>query len=286
MLPYYGLSPVFQVRANTVPGVPEKFTARRDDGRVTLAWKAPASDGGAAITHYEYRHAAGTSVPSGTTWNSAGTAQSVTVPSLMNGTEYTFQVRAVNSKGDGSPASAKARPAARTTFTQTTLVSNFGKPESRGQVRVYSKLAQNFTTGSNPSGYTLEGIEIRVADHKRVEVSLCPVEGENQVPGSGCTELVAPAYFGARKRLSFAAPASHPLAANTTYAVVLSGYDVLYLAPTISDAEDTSAAPGWSIGNGYRPFVSAGGPDTASITRFPSPFGDWRQAVSRRSSLR
>ena len=72
------------------------------------------------------------------------------------------------------------------------------------------------------------------------------------MPGSGCTELVAPAYFGARERLSFAAPANHTLAANTTYAVVLSGYDVLHLAPTISDAEDTPAAPGWSIANGYR----------------------------------
>ncbi len=94
MLPFYGLSPVFQVRAITALGVPEKFTARRDDGRVTLTW--------AAITCYEYRHAAGTSMPSGTTWNSAGMAQSVTVMGLMNGTEYTFEARAVNSVEGGS----------------------------------------------------------------------------------------------------------------------------------------------------------------------------------------
>ena len=255
LLPFYGLSPVFQVRAITAPGVPEKFTARRDDERVTLTWAAPASDGGAAITRYEYRHAAGTSMPS--VWNSAGPAQSVTVTGLENGTEYTFQVRAVNSVHGGLPASVTATPTARTTFTQTTLVSNFGQPGSRGQVRVYSRIAQNFTTGPNLREYTLEGIEIRVADHKRVAVSLCPVEGENQVPGSGCTELTAPAYFGARKRLSFAAPASHTLAANTTYAVVLSGYDVLEIATTASDAEDTPAAQGWSIGDGYRLFNSS-----------------------------
>ena len=99
-LPFYGLSPVFEVKALSAPDVPQNFTATQGVGRVRLAWAAPESDGGAAIIRYEYRHAAGTSVPSGTTWNSAGTAQSVTVTGLMGGTEYTFEVRAVNSIGN------------------------------------------------------------------------------------------------------------------------------------------------------------------------------------------
>ena len=95
LLPFYGLSPVFEVRALSAPDVPQDLTATQGVASVRLAWAAPKSDGGSPIIRYEYRHEAGTSAPSGTTWNSAGTAQSVTVTGLMGGTEYTFEVRAV-----------------------------------------------------------------------------------------------------------------------------------------------------------------------------------------------
>ena len=99
LLPFYGLSPVFEVKALSAPDVPQDLTATQGVASVRLAWAAPKSDGGSPIIRYEYRHAAGTSVPSSTNWTPAGTAQSVTVTGLMGGTEYTFQVRAVNSIG-------------------------------------------------------------------------------------------------------------------------------------------------------------------------------------------
>ena len=271
LLPFYGLSPVFEVKALSAPDVPQDLTATQGVASVRLAWAAPKSDGGSPIIRYEYRHAAGTSVPSSTNWTPAGTAQSVTVTGLMGGTEYTFQVRAVNSIGNGQPATASAR----TVVTENTLVSNLAQPDSGSFVKIRhrtdtlpdgyitgpKRLAQNFTTGANTSGYTLEGIDIRaavrtLAHHSQdldFDVSLCPVKDQNQSPGAGCSELTRPETFDARSRLNFQAPADLTLAANTTYAVVLSGYGDI--ANTASDAEDTPATPGWSIGNSYHTFI-------------------------------
>ena len=269
-LPFYGLSPVFVVRALSAPDMPQDLTATQGVASVRLAWAAPKSDGGSPIIRYEYRHEAGTSVPSSTNWTPAGTA-SVTVTGLMGGTEYTFEVRAVNSIGNGQPATASAR----TVVTENTLVSNLAQPDSGSFVKIRhrpdtlpddyitgpKRLAQNFTTGANTSGYTLDGIDIRaavrtLAHHSQdldFDVSLCPVKDQNQSPGAGCSELTRPETFDARSRLNFQAPADLTLAANTTYAVVLSGYGDI--ANTASDAEDTPATPGWSIGNSYHTFI-------------------------------
>ena len=270
-LPFYGLSPVFVVRALSAPDMPQDLTATQGVASVRLAWAAPESDGGSPIIRYEYRHEAGTSVPSSTTWTPAGTAQSVTVTGLMGGTEYTFEVHAVNSIGNGEPATASAR----TVVTENTLVSNLAQPDSGSFVKIRhrpdtlpdgyitgpKRLAQNFTTGANTSGYTLDGIDIRaavrtLAHHSQdldFDVSLCPVKDQNQSPGAGCSELTRPETFDARSRLNFQAPADLTLAANTTYAVVLSGYGDI--ANTASNAEDTPATPGWSIGNSYHTFI-------------------------------
>ena len=61
------------------------------DGQVTLTWDAPEDDGGSAITDYEYR------INGRRSWTSIGSTQTThTVTGLVNGTTYTFQVRAVN----------------------------------------------------------------------------------------------------------------------------------------------------------------------------------------------
>ena len=95
------------------PGAPNSFTATAGDARVRLAWEPPASNGGAAITRYQVRHAAGTTVPSTETWRdvpdsdadgNAGNETAYTVTGLANGTEYAFEVRAVNSVGESGPA--------------------------------------------------------------------------------------------------------------------------------------------------------------------------------------
>ena len=107
----------------TAPGVPRTLAAAPGDGEVVLTWTAPASDGGETITRYEYRHKATSSLPfvSSDSWTSAGTARTATVGSLTNGTPYSFEVRAVNTVGEGTAATANATPLATARVTQPTL---------------------------------------------------------------------------------------------------------------------------------------------------------------------
>ena len=92
------------------PGAPASLDATASDGRVILAWTAPSSDGGTPVTSYRIRHAAGASVPSGTAWTDVGIAFRTTVTGLANGTEYAFEVQAMNGVGAGAAREAKATP--------------------------------------------------------------------------------------------------------------------------------------------------------------------------------
>ena len=70
--------------------------------------RTPASNGGAAVTGYQYRYAQGTSVSAETAWTAAGQVLSLTVGGLANGTAYAFEVRAVNRVGHSPTARATA----------------------------------------------------------------------------------------------------------------------------------------------------------------------------------
>ena len=106
----------------TVPGVPASLAASAGDGRVTLTWTAPTSDGGAAVTGYEYRYrkdseadwpAAWTAVADGPDGGmETADERRAAVSGLENGALYRFALRALNSKGAGEAAEATATPAA------------------------------------------------------------------------------------------------------------------------------------------------------------------------------
>ncbi len=84
----------------TVPGAPTGLVATAGNAAVSLAFVAPSSNGGAAITSYTASCAGG-----GATLSGAGTGSPVVVSGLANGTAYTCTIAATNAKGTG-PASA------------------------------------------------------------------------------------------------------------------------------------------------------------------------------------
>ena len=94
----------------SVPGAPASLTATAGDEEVALVWSAPADDDGTPVTGYEYRFAAGTTVPGDTPWQSAGLNLEWTVTGLTNGQQYAFEVRARNRVGEGEARGALATP--------------------------------------------------------------------------------------------------------------------------------------------------------------------------------
>ena len=94
------------VPRTSVPGAPTNLTAVGGNGEVVLSWDAPASDGGAEITDYEYR------INRSDPWIPTGSTETAhTVTGLVNGTVYVFEVRAVNAAGRSASSNrAEAKP--------------------------------------------------------------------------------------------------------------------------------------------------------------------------------
>ena len=246
----------------TLPGPPESLTAATGDTAVRLSWTAPGIDGGTPITGYEYRHAAGATVPAATTWTSVGTARTATVSELTNGTQYAFEVRAVNSEGAGAAAAVMATP---TPPTSGTLVSNAERTISGDSNQI---LAQQFRTGENTLGYLLSAVNLRATNTSgaiatQTYVTIKNNDGSN--PGNRViARLNNPATFAhgsdttadTTATNAFTATGSIRLAATTAYWVVVNEGVVavaerLTLATSTEDAED-SALPDWSIADNRR----------------------------------
>lgn len=121
------VSHTFSVNA-IVPGAPTIGTATAGDTQATVAFTAPASAGGAAITGYTV-----TSAPPGGTGTGPGSP--ITVTGLTNGVAYTFTVTATNTAGTG-PASA---------------ASNAVTPKAAQTITFANPGAQNFGTNPNLS---------------------------------------------------------------------------------------------------------------------------------------
>ncbi|WP_019913041.1 S-layer homology domain-containing protein [Paenibacillus sp. HW567] len=82
----------------TVPGAPTGVTASSGNGQAVVSFTAPENNGGSAITGYEVTSSPGNVV-------AVGTGSPITMSGLVNGTTYTFTVKAINSAGS-SAASA------------------------------------------------------------------------------------------------------------------------------------------------------------------------------------
>jgi sugar lactone lactonase YvrE len=133
-------SQILKLNPYSAPSAPQSLSTTTGDGSIDLTFDAPASDGGSAITGYDV------SSNGGTSWNAASTTGSgpftTTVIGLTNGISYALQVRADNSIGNGTAATAApaipdVSPAAPSDLTATangagSIDLNFTAPVDNG----------------------------------------------------------------------------------------------------------------------------------------------------------
>lgn len=104
----------------TAPPVPTGVVATAGNGRVTVRWNAPATNGGNMITGYAVQYSSN----DGRSWTTATvpatTRTSASVTGLTNGVAYVFRVAAVNAAGTGNYSTTSAR-VTPTTGSLTTI---------------------------------------------------------------------------------------------------------------------------------------------------------------------
>ena len=123
----------------TTPGAPAQPTVTHGNASISVAFVAPVSDGGSAITGYT---AACTPTTTGTPGTSTGATSPVLVSALTNGSAYTCVVHATNAEGSGSdsigsastiPATIPSTPTTPTIAPSgTTMTVTFAAPATGG----------------------------------------------------------------------------------------------------------------------------------------------------------
>lgn len=264
----------------TVPGAPTIGTVTAGNAQASVAFTAPASNGGSTILDYTV-----TSIPDG--FNATGTTSPITVTGLTNGTAYTFTVTARNSVGSSSASSPSnsATPFPSTvTVTTDANLSNFA-PTSATDVTVTSGELTIDTDASvktitvNPSG------KLTIAVGKTLTVAGAftlhsDVTGTATMLNSGTFTgtIIAKQYLGTARNWYV----SSPVDAATSPATSISRYYEYAEAGTNADLSVTGSTAYWKglatgntmeIGKGYIAQASAettiqfsGTPNNGNIT--------------------
>ena len=127
------------------PLKPTRPRATAGNAQVSLTWTS-GGNGGSAITGWQYRQKADsgsygdwTNIP-----GSGATTTSYTVPSLTNGTTYTFRVRAVNARGNGIE-SDESNPVTPSTSGPTVPLA----PTNVTAVRGNAQVSLSWTSGGD-----------------------------------------------------------------------------------------------------------------------------------------
>ena len=145
------------------------------------------------------------------------------------------------------------------------LVSNLAQTaEGIGRIATETQVATQFTTGSNPNGYTVSKVTLPISvGAASVTPALSIYTDVSGSPGSSIKPLTNPGSItvstSTAPEAEFGAD-DYKLNAETTYWLVLenpSSSQILRISLTTEDSEDGSA-PGWSIGNVSKLSTDAG----------------------------
>lgn len=280
-------APSAPVTPRTVPGAPTGVTGTAGDARVVVAWRAPASNGGDAISLY-----VATASPGGATCRTR-TALSCTVTGLTNGQAYTFTVTAANAAGTGSasaasdPVTPKSAPGAPTgltgtpgnasvTLTWTAPASTGGTPITRyrvvaapgGRACSVTTLTCQIRGLTNGQSYTFR---VRATNSVGTGAYSAPTQGITPMTVPGPVTQLTASRTGTRKAtLNWNAPASNGGDPITGY-IVTSNPDGLRCTTSATGCVITDLTPGTSYRFSVVATNSAGQGATATSNQVKLP---------------
>jgi fibronectin type 3 domain-containing protein len=137
----------------TAPSTPTALVASGGNGRVTLSWAVPASDGGSPITGYNVYRGTSAGGESATPVATNVPSNSFTDTNVTNGSTYYYKVAAVNAVGP-SPQSAEASATPSQPATAPSAPTGLTATAANGSVKLsWSPPASN--GGAAVTGYDL-----------------------------------------------------------------------------------------------------------------------------------
>ena len=260
---------------NDPPPAPTGLMAARVGHSVlALTWNDPQDD---TITGYRILRGAEADNLSVINSDTGSNATEYEDDTVAPETTYHYAVMALSADGDGAQSTAlsattteapdsKDPPPQRVGARESTpqvLVSNIGQGPPVNRLFNTAIYAQQFTTGTNPTGYTLSAIDL----------GLTTVTSETGFPtvkvysssgnGTEVTTLTPPSSVSTEvTNYTYTAPANVTLAKNTDYWVVAE-CDCSAHWTYVGTDDDSNPAPGWSIADQYealgnRPFTTTG----------------------------
>ena len=272
---------VMTVSAQSAPERPTDLTATAvDHDTVSLSWSHPDP---ATVDHYQVLSRR---VDSGTGLTQVGTSTTTSLEhdGLEPESTYVYRVKPVNSAGQEGQRSARAEATTTADPTPTppqrsdeqgqgniarsshnVLVSNTGQASNGTTITgnnggTQTKHAQKFTTGSNPTGYTLDEVRLYIGSAGNTSGPVITINsGTGNNPGTVIYTLDNPGTFTSDTVNSFTATSGTTLDADTSYFVVMEntstgggGNQRYHVGTTLSNAEDSSGLSDWDIDNDGR----------------------------------
>ena len=126
------------------------------------------------------------------------------------------------------------------------LVSNTMESSSGNTNLSFFDLAQGFTTGPNPSGYTLTSAGVSFTGSSSPDAATVKIATGTPSAPTVVATLTSPSPLTPRAINTFTAPAGTTLDADTTYYMLIEGTSALV---DNAHSTDESGAAGWSIAN-------------------------------------
>ena len=285
---------VMTVSAQSAPDRPTDLTATAvDHDTVSLSWSHPDP---ASVDHYQVLSRR---LESGTGLAQVGTSTTTSFEhdGLEPESTYIYRVKPVNSAGEEGQRSARAEATTTADPTPTppqrsdeqgqgniarsshnVFVSNTGQASNGTTITgnnggTQTKHAQKFTTGSNPTGYTLDEVRLYIGSAGNASGPVITINsGTGNNPGTVIYTLDNPGTFTSDTVNSFTATSGTTLDADTSYFVVMEntstgggGNQRYHVGTTLSNAEDSSGLSDWDIDNDGRTGAPNWGPTSSGV---------------------